>query len=245
MDHWLARRTDKVIAVSHAVKDYYHRVVGIAQDKIAVIPNAIDVRPYEQPVDISALYGELNVRFDDFILACVGRLNAQKGHPYLFEALKNIVGVMPDLKVLIVGDGEDKDRLMTMADEAGIMPMLRFTGQRQDIPQILQLANALVLPSIYEGLPLCVLEAMAAGRPVIATDVGGTTELAIDGETAFIVEPRRSDQLTDAIVRLRRLPDGGLGMGSAGRDIVNREFTIQVITQRTQDLFQQLLEAKT
>ena len=178
-------------------------------------------------------------------LACIGRLNTQKGHPYLFQALKELNNAMPDLKVLIVGEGEEKARLQKLAGDYGIMPMLRFTGQRADIPQVLHLSNALILPSVFEGLPLCVLEAMAASRPVIATDVGGTSELAVHEETAFIVQPRRPDELKEAILRLRALPDGGQGMGARGRDIVTRKFSIQAITKTTEDLFERLLEAKT
>ena len=244
VDRWLAGRTDQLIAVSAAVKEYYHHCVGFPEEKITVIPNAIDVERYRDPGDIGYLYEELEVGAEDFILACVGRLNHQKGHPYLFQAMKELSGTLPELRILIVGEGEDRTRLEAMANELGIMPMLRFTGQRADIPALLQLVDALILPSVFEGLPLCVLEAMAAARPVIATDVGGTAELAVDGETAFIVPPRRPEALKDAILRLRRLPDGGQSMGARGREVVGREFSIQNSTKKTEKLFTALLKGK-
>lgn len=244
MDKWLSGRTDQLIAVSEAVREYYHGRVGFPADKITVIPNAVDVGTYESPGDIGPLYEELQVSSEDFVLACVGRLNTQKGHPYLFQALAGLKADMPQLKVLVVGEGEEKPRLLELADKLGIMPMLRFTGQRADIPRILHLSKALILPSVFEGLPLCVLEAMAAARPVIATDVGGTAELAVDGQTAFIVPPRDPRALQDAIVKLQALPDSGAEMGRRGREIVARDFSIQAATRRTEDLFMTLLGNK-
>lgn len=241
VDRILALKTAKVIAVSEAVKEYYHRQVGIQAKKIEVIPNAIDVAPYENPGDVTYLYKDFAIKENDFVLACVGRLNFQKGHKFLLASLKEIYNEMPDLKVLIVGEGEEKENLKRMAEEYGITPVVRFTGQRKDIPQILKLSGALILPSIFEGLPLCVLEAMAASRPVIATDVGGTKELAVDGKTAFIVEPEKPEQLSMAIRQLRQLPDHGRQMGIVGHEIVVRNFSIQSITRKTSDLFEQLV----
>ncbi|MGE0267437.1 MAG: glycosyltransferase [Candidatus Omnitrophota bacterium] len=242
VDRILSYRTTKMIAVSNAVKEYYHRQVGFPAAKIEVIPNAIDVSAYEDAGDVTYLQKEFDLKPGDFVLACIGRLNLQKGHKYLLESLKEIYNEMPDLKVLIVGDGEERDNLKRTAENDGIMPMLRFTGQRKDIPQVLALSKALILPSIFEGLPLCVLEAMASARPVIATDVGGTKELAVDGQTAFIVEPKRPELLSEAVRRLRALPDQGRQMGINGREIVRREFSISTITRKTSDMFEHLVE---
>ena len=242
-DRILALKTAKVIAVSNAVKEYYHRQVGIPAGKIEVIPNAIDVAAYENAGDVSYLYKEFDLKPEDFILACIGRLNFQKGHKYLLESLKEIYNEMPDLKVLMVGEGEERENLNRTAQEYGITSLLRFTGQRKDIPQILKLSRALVLPSLFEGLPLCVLEAMAASRPVIATDVGGTKELAVDGKTALIIEPKNPGQLSRSIRQLRGLLDQGRQMGMAGHEIVTKDFSIQSITRKTTDLFEQLTKA--
>lgn len=244
VDRVLSNKTTKMIAVSRAVKEYYHRQVGVPEDKIEVIPNAIDTAVYENPGDVSYLYKEFDLKPEDFVLVCVGRLNFQKGHKYLLKSLKGIYNEFPDTKVLIVGEGEERDNLKRMAEDYGIMPSLRFTGQRKDIPQVLALSRALILPSIFEGLPLCVLEAMASARPVIATDVGGTKELAVDGQTAFIVEPKKPELLSEAIRRLRALHDQGRQMGINGREIVMRNFSIHSITRKTSDLFEQSVEGK-
>ncbi|MBP9853823.1 MAG: glycosyltransferase [Candidatus Omnitrophica bacterium] len=244
IDRELATATVKIIAVSKAVKEYYENEVGIPGEKIEIIPNAIDVDLYKDVEDISYLYDEFDLKKENFILACIGRLDFQKGHKYLLESLKEIYNDMPDLRILIVGEGIEREDLKKSAEDYGIMPALRFTGQRQDIPHILKLSKALILPSIFEGLPLCVLEAMAASRPVIATNVGGTTELAVEGRTAFIVEPKRPDLLSSAIRRLRALPDQGRQMGINGYEIVARHYSIQSITDKTMNLFEQLVKVK-
>ena len=222
VDQILALKTAQVIAVSKAVKRYYHEDVHIPNDKISVIPNAIDVNKYDQAKATDYLYQDLSIKQDDFVLACVGRLNFQKAHHFLFESLRDLKNEMPNLKVLVVGEGELKDDLVQMAKDFDIESMLRFTGQRQDIPEILKFSHALILPSIFEGLPLCVLEAMASARAVIATDVGGTSELAIDQQTAYIVPPKDPQALTAAIRKLYQLPDQGKAMGQAGYDVVLR-----------------------
>ena len=242
VDRWFAKHTDMVIAVSQAVKKYYHEDVGISADKINVIPNAIDTSSYENVGDTTYLYKDLNVAPDDFVLACVGRLNMQKAHHVLLEALKPLKSKLPKLKVIIVGKGELQNQLVTLSKEYGVSDMVRFVGHRADIPQILNFCDALILPSIFEGLPLCVLEAMASERPVIATDVGGTAELAVDGVTGYIVPPRDPNALAEAIEKLMQLSDQGKAMGAAGKQVVTERFSIQAITRKTEHLFSELME---
>ena len=242
VDRWFAKHTDMVIAVSQAVKKYYHEDVGISSDKINVIPNAIDVSAYENVGDTAYLYKDLNIQPEDFVLACVGRLNMQKAHHFLLEGLKPLKSKFPNLKVVIVGKGELKNQLVTLSKEHGVSDMVRFVGHRSDIPQILNFCDALILPSIFEGLPLCVLEAMASERPVIATDVGGTAELAENDVTGFIVPPSNAKALSEAIEKLIQLPDQGKSMGIAGKKVVVDRFSIQAITRKTELLFSELME---
>ncbi len=242
VDRWFGRRTQAVIAVSKAVKKYYHEDVGLPEDKIHVIPNAIDPETYNHVESVEHLYEEFNLDKDNFVLACIGRLNMQKGHQYLIQAVARLKDSHPRLRILIVGKGETQAEMEQLSHTLNITDRLRFVGHRSDIAAILQFSHGLILPSIFEGLPLCVLEAMAASRPVIATDVGGTAELAIDQETAFIVPPRDVDQLAQAIAKLMDLPDHGQGMGQRGRKVVESNFSIQAITRQTEELFTTLVE---
>ena len=241
IDKLLAYRTNKIIAVSEAVKEYYHKQVGIPLSKIVCIPNAIETERYEKPGNVDYLYDELKISPDNFVLACIGRLTHQKGHHYLLESIKLVQDSLPNLRVLFVGDGELKDELIKHAKNLGILNMIFFMGYRDDIAEILHLSNALVLPSLYEGLPLCVLEAMAAGRPVIATKVGGTPKLVEDGKTGVIVPPKDITAMAEAIRTVLSLPDRGKEMGERGKNIVAMHFSVNFIAKKTADLFNSLI----
>ena len=151
-------------------------------------------------------------------------------------------GVRTNLKILFVGEGEDREKLLNLVRENGLDNQVYFLGQRKDIPQILQLSNGLILPSLYEGLPLCVIEAMAAGKAVVATDVGGTNKLVKNNETGFVVPPKDSKSLALAIENLARLSDKGKRMGQLGKELVIKNYSIKPISAKTADLFCELIK---
>ncbi len=244
IDRLLSYKTTKFIAVSHAVKQFLIETEGIPEEKIEVIPNAVDIGSLK--VDESSgsqIKEELKINDDEIVLTVVGRLVEQKGHKYLFEALSMLNGKY-NIKLLVVGEGPLKQRLADSVERLGLKDKVIFTGQRKDIPQILNISDCLVLPSVYEGLPVCVLEAMAAGKPVIATKVGGTPELIKDGKTGFLVEPRNPEVLSQAIEKLAHSSDKGKEMGVKAREIVYNGFSIAPITKRTEELFINLAEVR-
>ncbi|MFH0925678.1 MAG: glycosyltransferase, partial [bacterium] len=195
---------------------------------------------YEKNQDSYYLYHEFKINQNDTLLACIGRLTTQKGHKYLLNCLKLLEPNYPRLIVLIVGDGEERESLINLAEKLSVKNILRFIGHREDIPQILHISDGLILASVFEGLPLCILEAMAASKPVIATDVGGVRELVIDQETGFLVPPKDINALAAAITKLISLPDCGGEMGKKGRELVRKKFSIQMVAKRTVDLFLEL-----
>ena len=142
----------------------------------------------------------------------------------------------PQIKLLLAGCGEDHDKLLKLTVDLKIDKITHFLGQRQDIPQLLNISNALVLPSLYEGLHLCVLEAMATGKPVIVTDVGGNREIVEDGRNGFIIPPKDVPILSESIRRLVTMPNRGKEMGIRGRELVLNKFSIQSISRRTEEI---------
>jgi glycosyltransferase involved in cell wall biosynthesis len=236
IDKLLSYRTNKIIAVSGAVKEYYHKKIGIPLAKIIYIPNAIEINRFENIGDTKYLYDEFGLKPEDFILVCIGRLNAQKGHRYLFEAL-NLLNGRYRGKILVVGEGPLLENLKLQVANLNLKDKVIFTGKRKDIPQILHLADGLVLPSLYEGLPLCILEAMAAAKPVIATKAGGIEELVVNQETGFIVPAQNPEALASAIRNLMNLADKGKSMGKKGKEIVIKNFSVNYIAETTTDLF--------
>lgn len=242
IDKLLVSRTAQIIAVSEAVKEYYHKKIGIPLNKITVIPNAVEVEKFETKYDITKLYDEFSVSPNDFILACIGRLSEQKGQKYLLEAMSLLRNDYPQLKVLFVGYGEKEKSLNELAHKLNIYNSVRFLGYRSDIPQILQLSNALVLPSLYEGLPLCVLEAMAAARPVITTKIGGVQNLVVNGETGYTVAPADGKALAISISNLINFPENSLLLGIKGKELVVNNYSIKKIADQTSDLLSALLK---
>lgn len=244
IDRVLSFWTDKIISVSEAAREYYHKEVGIPSSKITVIPNAIDTSKFENTGKIDHLYDELGVKKENFVLTCVGRLTEQKGQVYLLDSVALLKDRYPNIRVLLIGEGENENSLRKLCADLHINTMVHFLGFRNDIAQILKLSDALVLPSIYEGLPLCVLEAMSAAKPAIVTDAGGNREVVEDKKTGFIVPPRDTVALAEAIKNLITLPDKGKAIGEKGREIIRNNFSIKTIADRTTELFLSLRNKK-
>jgi glycosyltransferase involved in cell wall biosynthesis len=137
-----------------------------------------------------------------------------------------------------------KDELEAKALSLGLADVVTFAGIRSDVPQILAALDVFVLPSLWEGMPNAILEAMAAGLPVVATAVGGTPEVVADGKTGLLVPSHNPAAMAEAMERLLRSPDLRHRMGQAGREQVLQHFTVERMVAQTQKLYQQLLAAK-
>jgi glycosyltransferase involved in cell wall biosynthesis len=172
------------------------------------------------------------------IVLAVGRLDAQKGHAYLLAAAADI----PDALFVFVGEGRERSALEAQARALGVAERVRFLGHRDDVPDLLAACDVFVLPSRYEGLPLSVLEAMAAARPVVATAIEGTDEIVRHGETGLLVPPAAPSALAEAIRAV--LADRALAtrMGQAGRARVGREFSMSRMIDEVTGVYDELLE---
>ncbi len=167
-----------------------------------------------------------------------------KGHASLIDATVQILEKFPNTKVLLVGDGPRRSQMENKVSALALSDTIIFTGIRQDVREILPLFDLFVLPSLSEGLPVSILEAMAASKPVVATYVGGVPEAVVDGVTGLLVPPRDPTALAQAIVHLLGDPDLRQQMGQAGRERVLEHFSVERMVERTQNLYEQLLVAK-
>jgi glycosyltransferase involved in cell wall biosynthesis len=165
------------------------------------------------------------------------RLAQQKGHRFLVEAVPKV----RDAIFILAGDGPERDALEEQVRLLAVEDRVRFLGYRSDIPELLANSDALVLPSLYEGLPLAVLEAMAAGKPVVATSVGGTDEAVVDGETGFLVPPRDSDALAAAIRRVIQDDVLAQRLGANGRARVAAHFRVEAMVQQVAGVYDEVL----
>ena len=215
-DYLLASRTDVAVAVSDAVRQFMIRGRSIAPDKIRTIPNGIDLATFQnvRADRVHQLRAEIGVLHDTRIVGTVTRLREEKGNEYLIRAVPRILEEMPNVVILIVGEGPLRRHLQALATGLGVGSAVRFLGFRSDVADMLGLFDVLVIPSLTEGFPLALVEGMAAGKAIIATSVGGMPEVGVDGETVLFVPPGNPQELAEGVLRL--LNDSDLRARLAG-----------------------------
>ena len=178
------------------------RLIGIADRDVTVICNGVDVERYRRPAGCSVVRRDLGLGDDAKLLITVGRLSTPKGHRYLIDAVHSIATLHPDAHFLFVGDGELRPELEARAAACGMSARIHFLGARRDVAQLLAASDVFVLPSLWEGLSIALLEAMAAGLPIVATDVSGTRQAIQNGKTGLLIPAGDSGHLADALNRV-------------------------------------------
>jgi glycosyltransferase involved in cell wall biosynthesis len=200
LDRLLASAADAVVVPSHAARRYLAEVEGIDPAHVTVIHLAFDVPSLAgTPEDRSRLRAELGLD-GRLAIGCVARMSPNKGHTYLFEAIRDLEDDL-DVRLLLVGEG-DAAPYREQARRTGVADRTLFLGHRADVPALLQAMDVVVLPSLSESFSQVIIETLAAGRPLVVTDVGGAREVVTDGENALLVPPRDSSALRDAIRRV-------------------------------------------
>jgi glycosyltransferase involved in cell wall biosynthesis len=231
---------DGIVAVSEDVKrSILETMAGIPAAKISVIPNCVEVSRYRRRGDGEELRRKLGCGAREHLMTTVATLKPQKGHRFLLEAAARLVPEFPHLRVLLVGDGELRDELQRFAAREGIQENVHFLGTRADVPEILSASDSFVLPSLWEGLPMALMEAMASGLPVIATDVSGTREVMLSGETGALIPPGDVQALVEAMMSILEDPGSWRAMGAAGRKRVEEQYSVQKQARDYVTLFQQ------
>jgi glycosyltransferase involved in cell wall biosynthesis len=241
------RLADRVIANSSAVRNWLVSL-GMDQNHIDVIPNGIAVNERLTRARDFSIRHELGIDPKVPLIAVISRLNPGKGIEYLLKAAVIVREQFPEVRFLIVGgsyfEPAYKPSLELLARELNVANTVLFTGERNDIQQLLQEVNISVLPSLSEGLSNSLLESMAAGLPVIATNVGGNPEIVQDGKTGFLVPARDEKALSDAIVRVLKAPELGERFGQAGYERVSKHFSLAATVRKTEELYTMLLEER-
>ena len=235
--------TDHYATVSDQVKAHIIQKARISEKKISTIYNGVSVR--RAPVfDKAEFMKDCGLKTDDRILMTAGRLHRQKGYDHLIQAMPMVQAAFPTVTLLILGEGDEENNLKKLARSLELTDRIQFMGLRPDVDRILHCIDLFVLPSRWEGLPNVVLEAMAAGKPVVATEVGGIPELVVHGVTGVIVPPQDVHALAEAIKALLSDEPRALTMGAAGRERVQRHFGIDAMIAKTEALYQELLKQK-
>lgn len=235
------RRADAAVAVSGAAADRLAQLTDLPRPSVRVIRNGIDVAGFagrcaeEARADLVRLLG---IDPADRLVLVPAVLRAGKGHSVLLSALPMLRWLVPGVRVLFAGGGEEEELLRAEAAPHG--PAVVFLGNRTDIPELLAACDVVVLPSFSEALPTALMEAAAAGRPVVATAVGGTTEVVIDGRTGLLVPPGDGSALTTAIAELLLDPARARAMGEHAAKHARERFTIERHARDTVTLWHEL-----
>jgi len=234
LERVLDRCTDLYLVNSGAIADGLVARERLPATKMRVVHNGIDLgRVPAFTLDRQAARRSAGLDPGRRLIAQVGRLEPQKDYPTFLTAAGRVLQDVPDVDVLIAGEGALRPDLEALAARLGIASRVRFLGLRHDVPALLGGVDVLALTSLYEGLPNVVIEAMATGAVAVATDVGGCRELIAPGETGFLVPPGDVEAVAGAMLRLLRSPDVAHRMSSAARRRVESEFTIEAMVAKT------------
>jgi len=244
LERWTARWADAFTAVSARTLEFAVEHEGVVRERAVVIPNGIDVDEWSSLPSRAEARSALGLPPDAWIVGTVGRLHVQKGHRYLIEAAAKVVALVPDALFVVAGYGPERRALEARARGLGVADRIRFLGYRSDVRRVLAALDAFVLASLWEGMSNAVLEAMAAGLPVVATAVDGNLEQVADGETGLLIPPADAGALAGALLRLHRDRESATEMGRRGRERVARDFTLGRMVDDTLDLYARLLEQK-
>jgi glycosyltransferase involved in cell wall biosynthesis len=209
----------------------------VSPDKIVTVLNGIDVNRFENVVATDSLRRELDLSGQETLIGTVGRMMPQKGFVYLVRAIPFIVEEYPHTRFVFVGDGALESELKSLAGELGIADYCRFLGFREDIPELLACFDIFALPSLWEGLSITLLEAMAAGKPIVTTDIKGNREVIDDGRDGLLVSPADSEALASAMVDLIRDGKRARTMGERARHKVKASFSEEAMVERTLELY--------
>jgi len=244
---WLvARLAARAVAISNAVA----KTLLVCGDRVRTVLNSTDLSAYESPADGAALRREWGIAGDAPVVITVGRLEPWKGQHVLVEAIPAILEACPTAHIVFVGGPavnkpDYAPGLAARCRVLGVADRVRFTGIRADVPAVLAASTVLVLPTVSpEPFGLTVVEAMAAGRPVVATAAGGPLDTVVDGVTGWLAEPANPGDLAEKIVRVLRDPEQARAMGNQGRRRAFELFSIDRETREMAAIFEEVYTAR-
>ncbi len=235
-------RADAVTAVCGAVAETLVRDYGIERARVRVVPNGADLPDEAAEAPVAKAWRE---RFGASLIrplwVVAGRLEEQKGHAVLLDALAEVRKRGLDFTLAVAGEGSLKTTLEQRAEQLGIGPRVRFLGALDDVGPLLAAADAVVLPSHWEGLPLVLLEAMVRSRPIVATAVGGVPEVIEDGTHGALVAPGDALALADELERFHRKTERGIRLGRAAGERARRDYLWQAVADGFEAVYDEVL----
>ncbi|HEQ98434.1 MAG TPA: glycosyltransferase [candidate division Zixibacteria bacterium] len=233
----------KIVLVADYMKEDYIEKGHYSHARLKTIYNGIDLKDRLSAEEKASARQELGFSKDDVLIGNVANFRAPKGHNYLIQAAARVVERIPHARFLLVGEGTGELRkdAEKQIESLGLMDNVLLLGFRTDVEDLLKVFDIFVLSSISEGLPLSIVEAMGAGLPIVATDVGGLPELVEKGRNGYLVPPRDPEKLAALLLELLGDDELRVSMGRASREIAENKFSIDRMIGQYQDLYQELL----
>ena len=244
MDRIVACISAKVICVSKKVEDFYLEKVPALRSRTLVIYNGIDTEFFKPGGEREKVRERLGIPVGRLIAGAVGRLVPQKRQQDFIEALAQLKRAGQNVGGILVGDGPERSALEKKAQEAGLTKEIIFTGFCDNTPELYAAMDVFVLCSEREGFPMTVLEAMAAGLPVVATDVGGVSECVENGKTGFLIQPGDPEAIAHALLRLFANTDIRTFLAQNAGELVRNEFSIMQMAERHEELYSEVLRTR-
>jgi glycosyltransferase involved in cell wall biosynthesis len=233
--------TDAVEVNSEIGASAVEHDLGVSPEKIELVRSGIDLNAYGGSLRRTEIRTEFGLTDDQHLVLYVGRLRPVKGVEYGIRSFASATERHNNMHMAVAGEGEQLDYLRNLANELGLGEKTTFLGVRNDLPDLLSAADSVLMPSLNEGFPRTAIEAMAAGKPLIATRVGGTPEAITDNETGLLVPPADIDAMANALVELVGDPGLQSRLGTTGRKRAMQTYSIDNYVSRLDGLYRQLL----
>jgi glycosyltransferase involved in cell wall biosynthesis len=241
LERFAAPMADKLIVISNPLREW-GLGSGIGKpEQYVTIYSGIELGRFQADLDVEKIKRELGISPDDLVVGAVSKLWEGKGHRCLLRAARDVVDKIPGVKFLFVGEGYLRGELESLRDSLGLQDKVIFTGFRSDIPEITACFDIAVLASLFEGLGRVLLEAMAVGKPVIASRVGGIVDVVDDGLTGILVPPGDEKALVSALIRLLSDGDPRKRMGEAGKRKIDSRFSAKTMVNEIEKVYNELI----
>jgi len=243
-DRYSARYVTHYISVSKAVKNRLVEERGISPDRVSVIYNGVELDQYDPKLH-SPEKARLSLGIENNypIIGTIGRLVYQKGLPYFLKAAERVYSKKKEVRFVIIGHGPDEASLKHLADSLGITQVCTFAGPRFDIDRLLSTFHIFVLPSLLEGLPRVIIEAMAMARPIVATDIDGVREQITNNQTGLLVEPANPELLAGAIMAILDDEQKANRLARKAQQHAKENFDLRLTIKKIETLYQDLYES--
>jgi glycosyltransferase involved in cell wall biosynthesis len=241
-DRVLAPLTDRAIAVSASTRDFLVRQRHVPADRVRLIWNGAPLREFASPTAgaRARVRAETGLPEEALVVGTIGRLSEQKGHRTLLDAAARVLAALPAARFLVVGDGDLEGALREQAARLGIAGAVVFAGHRRDVPDVLSALDVFCIASNYEGTPLSLFEAMAAGQAIVSTAVDGCREVLTDGVDGLLAAPRDAPGLAEALVRVLRDADLRARLAAAAR-LASARYDIETCVRQMEALYDEVL----